>query len=46
MAAIGRGPVALDTAAIIYFIEEHPLFLPLIAPIFDRVAGWQGWQGP
>ena len=41
MAAIGRGPVALDTVAIIYFIEEHPLFLPLIAPIFDQVDSGQ-----
>jgi hypothetical protein len=32
MAVVGRGSVALDTVAVIYFIEEHPLFLPLIGP--------------
>ena len=30
MADLGRGPVAIDTAIFIYFIEEHPKFLPLI----------------
>ena len=33
-AALGRGPVALDTAAFIYLIEEHPRYLPLLAPLF------------
>ena len=28
--AVGRGPVALDTAAFIYFIEDHPRFGPLV----------------
>lgn len=32
---IGAGPVALDTAAFIYFIEEHPDYLPLLRPIFS-----------
>lgn len=31
---VGAGPVALDTAAFIYFIEEHPLYLPSLLPIF------------
>ena len=31
---IGRGPVGLDTAIFIYFIEEHPQFLRLIEPLF------------
>jgi predicted nucleic acid-binding protein len=31
---VGKGSVALDTAAFIYFIEEHPLFLPLLRPLF------------
>ncbi len=31
---VGAGPVALDTAAFIYFIEEHPLYLPPLLPIF------------
>jgi len=34
MADLGRGPVAIDTAIFIYFIEEHPKFLPLIEPLF------------
>lgn len=31
---IGRGPVGVDTSGFIYFIEEHPTFLPLIEPLF------------
>ncbi|MBW3571823.1 MAG: PIN domain-containing protein [Gemmatimonadetes bacterium] len=31
---VGRGPVALDTAAFIYFIEAHPAYLPLLRPLF------------
>lgn len=34
MADVGRGPVGVDTAIFIYFIEEHPRFLPLIEPLF------------
>ena len=34
-AAVGRGPVALDTAAFIYFIEEHPRYAPLVAHLFS-----------
>lgn len=34
---IGRGPVALDTVAFIYFIEEHPRFLPILEPVFAAV---------
>lgn len=34
---IGDGPVALDTAAFIYFIEEHPRFLPVLDPIFSAI---------
>lgn len=34
-AAVGRGPVALDTAAFIYFIEEHPQYAPLVARLFS-----------
>ncbi len=40
MEALGPGPVAVDTVTFIYFIEEHPAFLPLVAPIFgDADAG-------
>jgi predicted nucleic acid-binding protein len=38
---LGPGPVAVDTAVFIYFIEEHPAFLPDVAPLFaeaDRGA--------
>ena len=31
---LGRGPVGVDTALFIYFIEEHPRFLRLIEPLF------------
>ena len=34
MADLGRGPVGLDTAIFIYFIEEHPRFLSLVEPLF------------
>lgn len=32
---LGPGPVALDTAIFIYFIEEHPQFLPQVLPLFE-----------
>jgi predicted nucleic acid-binding protein len=31
---LGPGPVAIDTAIVIYFIEEDSRFLPLVRPIF------------
>ena len=31
---IGSGPVAIDTAVFIYFIEEDLQYLPLIEPLF------------
>lgn len=37
MADLGRGPLGMDTAIFIYFIEEHPKFLPLIEPLFRAV---------
>jgi len=37
MADIGRGPVGVDTSIFIYFIEEHPQFLPLLLPLFRKV---------
>jgi len=33
---VGSGDVALDTAVFIYFIEEHPKYLPLILPLFRQ----------
>lgn len=35
---IGKGPVALDTIAFIYFIEEHPRFLRIVKPLFSAIA--------
>jgi predicted nucleic acid-binding protein len=29
--------VGLDTAPLIYFIERHPLYLPLVEPFFEAV---------
>ena len=34
---VGRGPVGLDTVVFIYFIEEHPQYLPLIEPLFAAI---------
>ena len=34
-AAVGRGPVALDTVAFIYFIEDHSRYAPLVAQLFS-----------
>jgi hypothetical protein len=35
---VGAGPVGLDTVVFIYFIEEHPRYLSIVAPLFERVA--------
>ena len=37
MADIGHGPVGVDTSIFIYFIEEHPRFLPVLQTFFDEV---------
>ena len=37
MEDIGRGPVGVDTSIFIYFIEEHPQFLPQLEPLFREV---------
>jgi predicted nucleic acid-binding protein len=34
---IGNGPVGLDTAIFIYFIEEHHRFLPVLEPLFVAI---------
>ena len=34
MGPLGPGPVALDTSIFIYFIEEHPTYLPRVLPLF------------
>ena len=33
---VGRGPVAIDTAILIYFIEEEPQYLSHILPLFEE----------
>jgi predicted nucleic acid-binding protein len=30
--------VGLDTAPLIYYLEEHPTYLPLVDPFFDALA--------
>ena len=30
--------VGLDTAPLIYYIEEHPLYLPIVDPFFDAMG--------
>jgi predicted nucleic acid-binding protein len=37
IADLGCGPVGVDTAIFVYFIQEHPQFLPLIEPLFQEV---------
>jgi predicted nucleic acid-binding protein len=34
MSSLGGRAVGIDTAIVIYFIEEHPKFLPLVLPLF------------
>jgi len=34
---LGGGPVALDSSIFIYFIEEHPIYLPLVEPLFEAI---------
>lgn len=31
---LGAGPVGVDTAPFIYFIERHPSYAPLVRPLF------------
>jgi predicted nucleic acid-binding protein len=37
IADLGQGPLAVDTAIFIYFIEEHSRFLSLLEPVFKQV---------
>ena len=37
-ATLGPGRLAFDTAGFIYCIEEHPDYLPLVAPLFEQTA--------
>jgi predicted nucleic acid-binding protein len=35
---VGEGPVALDSAIFIYFIERNPRFLSIVRPIFAAIG--------
>jgi len=37
LSEVGAGPVALDTAAFIYLIGEHKVFLPVVEPLFAAI---------
>ena len=37
IASIGKGPVALDSAIFIYFIEQHQQYLSLLQPLFAEI---------
>ena len=37
IAALKGKTVGLDTAPLIYFIEEHPIYLPIVRPFFQAV---------
>ena len=39
IAELGSGPVGLDTAIFIYFIEEHPRYLSTVLPVFTAIDG-------
>jgi predicted nucleic acid-binding protein len=41
IADVGVGPVAVDTALFIYFIEEHEAYLPLVEALFTEVAHYR-----
>lgn len=36
-ADLGAGPVALDTVVFIYYMEEHAIYFPVVAPIFADI---------
>ena len=36
---LGEGPLGLDTSIFIYFVEEHPTYLPLVEPVYEAIDG-------
>jgi predicted nucleic acid-binding protein len=34
---VGQGPVGIDTAIFIYYIEEHPKFFPVVNGLFEAL---------
>ena len=39
LTCLGQGPVAIDTAPFIYYIEDHPDYASLLEPIFQAIGG-------
>ena len=39
---LGDGPIGIDTAVFIYFIQEHRDYLPLLEPVFRRADAGAG----
>lgn len=38
LTAIGDGPIGLDSAIFIYFIERNSLYHPIVRPLFQAIA--------
>ena len=38
MEDVGGGPVAFDSGPLVYYVEEHPRFGPVVSPLFDEVG--------
>jgi predicted nucleic acid-binding protein len=38
LSKLSKKVVALDTAPLIYFIERHPVYYPLVKPFFEALA--------
>lgn len=36
-ALLGESRLFLDTAPVVYFVEENPYFSPLVSPIFNQI---------
>jgi predicted nucleic acid-binding protein len=47
-ALVGVTRLFLDTAPVVYLVEENPTFLPIVLPIFDRIerGDFLGIAGP
>ena len=39
--SIGHGPVAVDSVAFIYFVEQHPAYVDLLRPLFSLASSGQ-----
>lgn len=36
--ALPAGPIAIDTSIVIYFVEQHDVYLPIIRPLFGHIG--------